>query len=141
MFTKKVDFGTRVRPTIDTGPGRTKQSFRDEVNVNTIVAKARKTGLLTYVNPRKPFYGDVSGLRSYQESLAIVRQADEMFMRMSGEIRARFSNDPYKMIAFLQDKRNLDEAVRLGMVTKREPVAGTAGAAGAAGAPKVAPVA
>ena len=35
---------------------------------------------------------------------------------MSAEIRDRFKNDPNAMIAFLDDVRNRDEAIKLGMV-------------------------
>ena len=65
----------RVRVQVFCGPGRTKQSFRDKVNINSIIAKHRRTGMLNHVNGKTPFYGDVSGVIGYQESLEVVDNA------------------------------------------------------------------
>lgn len=101
------------------GPSRTKQSFKDQVNVNKIVERHRQTGMIAHLNARTPFYGDVSNLAPYQDALNLVNQAHELFNAMSATVRERFSNDPSRMIAFLQDPRNREEAEKLGMVNKR----------------------
>lgn len=106
----------RSKPTIASGEGRTKQSFREQVNINSIMAKFNKTGMINHLNRTQPFYGDVSGIVSYQESLNIVKNAEDLFMGMSAEIRSKFANDPANMIAFLNDPANRDEAIKLGMV-------------------------
>lgn len=108
-----------IRMTIDTGPGLTKQSFADEVDINKIIARFDKTGMISHLNDREPFYGDVSEFRDYQDSLNMVMRADELFMGMSADVRSRFSNDPVQMISFLDDPKNYDEAVKLGMITPR----------------------
>ena len=122
MNTKLSEGEVYVDPGISCGPGKTKQNFREQVNINKMIERYKKTGMLDHVNARAPFYGDVSDIISYQESLAIVARANELFMNMSSTVRERFANDPAKMIAFLQDEKNLDEAVRLGMVTKKPVV-------------------
>lgn len=104
---------------VNTGPGLTKQAFANEVDINKIVAGFEKTGMVTHLNSKEPFYGDVSALVGYQECLDIVQKADELFMGMDARVRERFKNDPVEMIAFLQDEKNIDEAVTLGMVVKR----------------------
>lgn len=108
----------RRRVSIDFGSdkGRTKQAFADQVNINNIIAKFGKTGMISHVNGRQPFYGDVSGISSYEDALSIVRKADELFNGMSSSVRERFGNDPVEMIEFLQDPKNLEEARSLGMV-------------------------
>lgn len=108
----------RKRVVLECGPTRTKQSFREQVNVNSIIARHRKSGMLDHVNGKQPFYGDVSNIRSYQEALNVVNTASELFNGMSASIRRRFDNDPLRMIEFLQDPRNLQEAQELGMVAK-----------------------
>lgn len=117
----------RVRPVVDfTGEvSRTKQSFKDQTDINKIIARFGRTGMLTHVNTRQPFYGDVSMIDSYQSCLNVVKEAQELFAGMSSAVRKRFGNDPSEMISFLQDPANLDEAVSLGMAVKRpvEPVA------------------
>lgn len=114
--------GPRFGTDISTGPGLTKQAFADEVNINKIVAGFEKTGMVNHLNSREPFYGDVSEISQYQDALNIVKEADELFMGMDAKVRERFANDPVKMIEFLQDSANLDEALKLGMVVKRPEV-------------------
>lgn len=104
---------------VDTGPGVTKQSFADEVNINKIIARFDKNGMVTHINKSPGFFGDVSELVDYQESLNIVMKAEELFSGMSAEIRARFGNDPGQMIEFLEDPKNLEEAKKLGMVLEK----------------------
>lgn len=108
---------------VDTGPGLTKQSFAAETDINKIVAGFEKTGMLSSVNEREPFYGDVSGIASYQECFDIVNKANQLFNGMDAKVRSRFRNNPVEMISFLEDPVNLEEAISLGMVVKR-PVEG-----------------
>lgn len=112
----------RRRPKVEFGESLTKQAFKDQVNVNRIIAKYQKGQMVTHLNSKEPFYGDVSEIASYQKSLDIVMQAQELFMGMSSQVREKFQNDPAKMIAFLKDKKNHEEAVKLGLIKKKEVV-------------------
>lgn len=103
------------------GPVLTKQAFKDEVDINKIIARFEKTGMIEAINSKQPFYGDVSDIKDYKESLEIVKEAEALFMAMSPEIRERFDHDPQEMIEFLSDNKNKKEAIELGMVLK-EPV-------------------
>ena len=108
--------------------GMTKQSFKDSCNINTIVEKARKTGLVSHLNSKTPVYQDCSVVPDYQTALGIVLQAQDAFAQLSASVRERFANDPSRMIDFLSDVRNNDEAVKLGLIEKpvvkpEEPVA------------------
>jgi len=107
------------RLTVDTGPGMAKQSFANEVDINKIIAGYEKTGMIQHLNTKEPFYGDVSKFRSYQECLDLVQEADSLFQSMDARVRERFKNDPVEMVSFLDDPKNLDEAVTLGMVVRR----------------------
>jgi len=104
------------KPKLFCEKGRTKQSFRDQCNINNIVDKARKTGLITHQNSRTPVYQDCTKIPNYQESLEIVIHASNMFSELDARTRERFSNDPAKMIEFLQNEDNIEEAVKLGLV-------------------------
>lgn len=108
-----------VHEGVNTGPGLTKQAFADETNINKIVAGFEKTGMINHLSKAEPFYGDVSGLVDYQESLNVVMRAEELFNSMSADIRSRFQNDPAEMIEFLNDPANQDEAIKLGMLVPR----------------------
>lgn len=115
--------GERYKPKADYSGPPAKQAFRDQCDINKIIAKYNRTGMIEHVNKNAPFYGDVSDIADYQSALNLVIKADELFANMSSAIRERFDNDATKMIAFLQNKDNLDEAIKLGMVLKKpEPV-------------------
>lgn len=119
----------QVRLTVDCsegGPSLTKQSFAADTDINNIIARFEKTGMIEHVNKVAPFYGDVSGLVSYQESLNVVKQANDLFNAMDARVRAKFDNDPAKLILFLSDEANLKEAVELGLCVER-PVEQPAG--------------
>lgn len=97
-------------------PSMTKQEFRDECDINQIMARYEKTGQLPSVNYRQPMYGDVSSLASFHDAMNTVVQAEQMFMALPAELRDRFGNDPAQMLKFLDDPENKDEAIRLGIV-------------------------
>lgn len=96
------------------GTSRTKQSFRDETNINTIMARFQKTGMLEFVNKHEPQYGDVTAI-DFQNSMESVAQAREMFADLPSKVRDRFNNDPAELLDFLDNPDNKDEAVLLGL--------------------------
>lgn len=108
-------------------PTLTRQSDKDDCDINVMMARYEATGVEPRVNPRQPQWGDFSDVPSYQDALNIVRQADEDFMLLSAEVRDRFGNDPAQMLRFLEDEANRDEAVKLGLVM---PPRGAASAEG-----------
>lgn len=117
---------------------RTKQSFRDECDVNNIVNRWLKSGLMPSANILPPQYLDVSNVPDYQTSLNLVNEANAMFAALPAAVRDRFDNNPAKLLAFVQDKSNLDEAIQLGLCERREPSTGATERSQAAG--DVAPV-
>lgn len=106
---------------IDCGPSLTKQSFREESDINSIIKRFEKDGMIT-VAQREGFYGDVSEIVDYKAAADIVQRADELFMDMSADVRTRFDNDPAKMIEFLADEGNRAEAEKLGIIATRPVV-------------------
>lgn len=104
------------------GNGRTKQSFRQECDINAIVAKANVTGVLSHVNNCAPVYADVSNIPDYQSALEIVNNSERLFMALPSVAREKFENDPVKLFEFLRDKGNYEEAVKLGLVVKKDVV-------------------
>lgn len=116
--------GGRRRVMLDTGrESMTIQSSRDECDINILMAKYEKTGMLTHLAKNPPRYEDVSFAVPFQEALNIVMVAEAEFMNLSSSIRARFENDPGKYFDFVSDEANAEEMVRIGIAVKREPVA------------------
>lgn len=93
----------------------TKQSFAEEVDINTIVKRFNLTGQLP-VGVRMPTYGDFEVVDDYHSAANAIAQASEAFDAMPAHVRARFHNDPAEFVAFCSDGKNRDEAVKLGLV-------------------------
>jgi phage internal scaffolding protein len=104
----------RVAVTVNTGDSMAKQSFKAECDVNNIMGKYRKTGLINFVQARSAEYMDCPEI-DFQEAMNIVKQAEDMFMDMPSDLRKRFGNDPGQFLAFCQNEENLDEMVKLGL--------------------------
>jgi len=94
--------------------GMTKQSFKDECDINSIVKKALRNGLLPDGNVN-PIYGDFSDVKEYQEGLNIVLRAESQFNSLPAHVRSKFENDPAKFLEFATDPSNKAEMVSLGL--------------------------
>ena len=102
----------------------TKQSFKDECDMNNIVARINKSGFIPLEaqdSLRRQVYADVSGApQSLEEAYAIVERADEAFSTLPARLRERFGG-PAGLLSFLDDPENLKEAQDLGLVAKTPP--------------------
>lgn len=101
--------------------GFTQQEFALESDINEIVRRFGLTGKLPE-GIAMPQSGDFTGVDDYFSAVLAVRKADESFMLLPGELRARFHHDPQELLEFLEDGKNLDEAIKLGLVSKTPPV-------------------
>lgn len=95
----------------------TQQQFREEVDINTIVKRFGLTGQLPN-GVNMPLSGEFTGVTDFHEAMNVVRQAEEAFAMLAPEVRERFGNDPGKVVAFLEDVGNRDEAIKLGMIPR-----------------------
>lgn len=105
-----------------TQPSLTQQHFRDECDINHIMARYRETGFL--VDPMqkataKPQFGDFSTVSDFMQAQNIIAHARENFDALPSNLRERFANNPAQMLSFLENESNYEEAVKLGLVEKR----------------------
>lgn len=101
-------------------PTKTQQNQKDDCDINTIVRRFGLTGQLPN-NVRVPQYGDFAGVQDFQSAMNAVRSASESFMELPAELRFRFDNDPQKLLEFVANGENRDEAVKLGLVKPPPP--------------------
>jgi len=99
----------------------TQQHFKDECDINNILRQFNVTGLLPEA-PLSPRYGDFTGISDYHTALNQVIAAEDEFMRLPADLRARFENDPAQLIQFLENSENKNEAIELGLIAKPEDV-------------------
>jgi len=101
----------RVKP----GKGLTKQSMRDECDVNLIMAKYVKTGFIDHVASGVPSFVDVSEMSDYRSALEHVREVGEYFDHMPAAVRKRFENDPAMFMAYLESGASDEDLEALGL--------------------------
>lgn len=111
----------RVQIDFKDAPLMTKQSFQAECNINEIMSKFDKTGLLEHLNTHQGDYGNFLGFEDYHTSVNRVIEANEAFMTIPAAVRAKFNNDPAKFMEFAQDHENLDELIEMGLANPRPP--------------------
>ncbi|QXP07915.1 MAG: internal scaffolding protein [Arizlama microvirus] len=99
-------------------PCITQQHLKDETNINSIMARAQRTGNITSIGQRTsgPSYGDFTRITSFQEAHDMVMSARDSFMEFPASIRKIFKNDPGEMLAFLENPANKDEAIKMGLI-------------------------
>ena len=108
-------YGERVRPTIDTGEGLTKQALKDQCDINLIMKRYVKTGLIEHSRRFSGEYAFATGLE-FQEALELIRQAEEMFAELPATVRREFDNRPDQFLAFVQDPANGRRLEELGLI-------------------------
>jgi phage internal scaffolding protein len=101
------------------GESKTVQSQAEDADINTIVKRFGITGVLPE-NVRTPTYGDFVQIDDYRTAVHVVMDAEREFLKIPAGLRARFENDPQQWIDFVMNPDNVDEAVKLGFVVKRE---------------------
>lgn len=95
--------------------GRTKQEFAQECDINNIMSRYLKTGIIEHVRDGAPQFLEASPLE-FQEAMQIVAQAETLFEELPSSIRSRFENDATKLLEFVHDPANVAESVAMGFL-------------------------
>ena len=111
-------------------PSLTEQCFKQECDINSIVARYKETGQfydpMNRLNqqPRMYQFMDCSEVPDYGDALNVVRKANDMFLSLDSKVRDRFGNNPKLLFDFLSKEENREEAQKLGLLKPVEtPVA------------------
>jgi len=113
-------FDTSTVGTIVFGESLTKQEFKDECDINVVLARYRESPPQPWASPPTLRYGDFADVPDFLAAQLLVREAEEHFARLDGLIRDRFEHDPVRFLEFVHDPKNITEARRLG-IFKDEP--------------------
>lgn len=93
-----------MRVPVDLSAGdRAIQSAKDECDINTIMRRYERDGLVAHVNKYQGDYGDFTEVPTdYHEAISQVLAAQEMFMTIPADVRAEFANDPGQFLKFVE---------------------------------------
>lgn len=119
MFTLERREGY-VKPVINTGKGLTKQEFKKECDVNEIMRKYQKTGVMTFVSNVNPEFMETSPL-TFLEAMNIVENGQDAFMQLPSSVRKLVDNDPAKFLEFVQSEENKEQVYALGLAKRPAP--------------------
>lgn len=110
-----------VKETIDCSkdPVLTVQAPREEVDINKIVKRMEKGQMIDSRILREGVYEDVSELGDLSECIIKVQNAWDDFMTLPADVREKFENNPTKLVDFLADGNNREDAEKLGLVNPR----------------------
>lgn len=104
----------------NSGKSLTQQHFKTECDINVIVKRFLKTGVLPEMRS-SGIYGDFSDAPSFQAAMDIVAVAQRQFDGLDAKTRQRFGNDPKQFLEFVADPANSDDMIKMGLATKPLP--------------------
>lgn len=94
---------------------RTEQAHKKTCDINHIIKKYDKTGLINHVSKIEAKFGDMTGV-DFQNMNNKVFEIKQMFAALPSEIRKEFSNSPTRLLSFMDDPNNRDKAIKLGLI-------------------------
>lgn len=108
------------KPTIDASKdGLTKQSFKDDCDMNIIVRKYQQSGFVDHINRQNPNFGIAPNSDFYQTQLAIAN-VKSLYENLSDVSRGRFASVSDLMEALI-DPARITELTDLGIFQETEP--------------------
>lgn len=138
------NFRNRFSPPVSVkspkGKEPAQQQFKDDCDINSIMARFQKTGAIDHVAVYQPEYG-LATPQDLHAAMNLITKAERMFADLPSSLRRRFDGDPRKLFEFVQNHENADEAKELGLAlspaaaAKHAELAAAAAAAEASGTP------
>ena len=108
------------------GKSRTQQAFKDETDVNRIMDRYTRDGLLTHVNRFQGDYADITrSPADYHDALNLLNEAQSAFEELPARLRDHLGNDPAEFIRLVDDPARRDEMRDLGLLPRVQAKDGT----------------
>lgn len=119
----KKPYDAHERVTQDSGDdiGRTKQADRESCDINMMIEKFQRSGIVPAQNALPPRYGDFSQHMDLHSSINAVNAAEDVFFDLPAKLREQFDNDPVKLVEFVDNPDNQVEAEELGLLPRKTP--------------------
>lgn len=86
------------------GDSRTKQEFTKDCDINLIVKKYEKSGILSHLNRGKPSYVDNGDSVSLHEAMDKVMEAEGGFANLPAAVRDAANGDPVQLLEMLESE-------------------------------------
>ena len=93
--------------------GRTKQAFKDQTDINKILAQAAKGKTISHLARHGAVYGDFSDIDDLLVAHNRLKKGQSIFDQLPSEVRREFDNDLGKFFRFVNDPENLEKLPQL----------------------------
>jgi len=111
-MTKKSKVAGKRPFSIDlSGPSPTQQHFKDEADVNNIVAHYAQTGIDPYIDRLKRRTFGYATSQTFEEAMRNTAEVNSAFEDLPSEVRQGFSNDPGQWIDSMAGPPPQDETI------------------------------
>lgn len=100
--------------------GRTQQHFKEETDVNYIMARYQKSGDLALLNRVKTEFGEFEQFQDLSRYTSRVARAEEAFSKLPQRIQKEFDWQPANLLAALDDESKKSYLQDLGVLNKPE---------------------
>ena len=88
--------------------GRTKQSFKDECDINKIMCRFEVTGTISHLAKWEGVYADFSDF-DFQRQTEQLTRGREIFDDLPGEVRKEFGQSPAAFFKYVNDPANAED--------------------------------
>lgn len=113
-----ADFGIGSRERADMSefpPSLTRQEFAEECDINTLMDRYEKSGVISHVNRAQPKYFDMTVMPDLREALDVMRDASIAFAALPAKVRREFDNDAQQFVDYAQNPENIDRMREWGL--------------------------
>jgi phage internal scaffolding protein len=113
----------RLQTKLDaSGEMLTDQSWVKNSDINNIMKKYAKTGVLPQTKQNLAQYLDVSEVPSLEDAHNLIIEARNMFMELPADVRKLMDNDPNNLHDFCKNPANREYLIERGVLDKVEIV-------------------
>lgn len=96
----------------DYSDGRCKQAFKDETDINRILAKAQISGSISHLAKHEAVYGDFAQF-DFAAAQNKIASANTIFAELPSEVRAEFGQSPQRFFEFANAPENVGKLANL----------------------------
>lgn len=100
---------------------KTKQSFKNQCDINDLVARHRRTGLVDHTTSRKPLYGDFTAATDLFTHINATNAAEDEFRTLPAQVRRLCNEDPVELLNLLATEPGCESLRTAGLVVTDEP--------------------
>ncbi len=96
-----------LEPKKDYSDGRTKQSFKDETDINRLLARANRSGTISHLQKYEGRYADFADFDFFENAIKLAK-GREIFDELPAEIRNEFGQSQAAFFNYVNDPENKD---------------------------------